>query len=297
MFQYRYSWVQLFRPLTLSGTISPVIAGTALAAATGSVRLDIFLVMLLASLFVQSSVNILNDYFDFKNGQDTEKWIMPSKDDSEKTGPKHQLLPYMALTCILIAIGMGAWLAYQSSPWIAVVGAIGIVAGYYYSAGSHSLSSIGLGEITAALFLGPVTTCLAYVVQGHSLNLSVLWVSITFAVLISAMILSNNIRDMKKDETFRCTLAQRLGRVRASYLLILMLTIIYLWVLGSILSGVLPVITAISFLAIPVAGKLVLSYRPGAKRVEEIEGMKIAAIHHWVFGLLFSFGMWASIWF
>src|SRR5690625_7685726 len=61
---YKGSWIQLFRPLTLTGTLSPVLVGTAFAAKSGTIRLDIFLAILMAALFIQSSTNVLNDYYD-----------------------------------------------------------------------------------------------------------------------------------------------------------------------------------------------------------------------------------------
>jgi 1,4-dihydroxy-2-naphthoate octaprenyltransferase len=289
---YRSSWFQLMRPLTFSGTISPIIAGTALASLYAPIRWDVFFVMIIAALIVQTTANMFNDYFDFKNGQDAEKW----KDAEERDGkePAHHHIPYAAIAMLGIAVILGAWLSIQSSWWVALIGSISIVFGYLYSAGRHSLSALGLGELTAAVFLGFVTTILSYVIQGHAVDSFILAVALTFAMLIATMILSNNIRDLQKDQGFRNTLPMKLGRKNAARLLSVLLVSIYIWALLLIITQVIPWTATLSLFAIPVALRLRWSYRLKAARAEEIKGMKWAARHHWTFGLLFGIGIWAG---
>jgi 1,4-dihydroxy-2-naphthoate octaprenyltransferase len=289
---YRSSWFQLMRPLTFSGTISPIIAGTALASLYAPVRWDVFIVMIVAALIVQATANMFNDYFDFKNGQDAEKW----KDTDDRSGnePAHHHIPYAAIGMLCIAVILGAWLSIQSSWWVALIGSISIVFGYLYSAGKHSLSALGLGELTAAVFLGFVTTILAFVVQGHSIDGFILAVALTFAMLISTMILSNNIRDLKKDQGFRNTLPMKLGRKNAARLLSILLISIYVWAIFLVMMQIVPWTAILALAAIPVALRLRWSYRMKAVREEEIKGMKWAARHHWAFGLLFAIGIGAG---
>jgi len=291
---YKGSWIQLFRPLTLTGTLSPVLVGTAFAAKSGTIRLDIFLAILMAALFIQSSTNVLNDYYDFKYGQDNDKWVL-AHDAPNGHGPAHKTLPILAGTMITLSIIIGLWLAFANSgstAWVITTGILGILAGIKYSAGEHSFSSIGLGETTAFLFLGPVITTLAFIVQGNNINWQILILSLPFALLIASMILTNNIRDLKKDIGFRTTLANLLGRTRAVYLLATLLSLAYITVFLLIIYHILPYSALIVFLATPLAGRLILSYRKNAQRSEEIKGMARAAKHHWVFGLLLVFAMW-----
>src|SRR5699024_5049781 len=152
----------------------------------------------------------------------------------------HNHIPYMVGLMIVIAILLGAWLSMQSSWIVAVIGTIGLVAGYAYSAGKKSLAALGLGEIAAAIFLGVVTTFLGYIVQGNPLDGGILAISLPFALLIASMILTNNIRDIEKDRGFRRTIAMRLGRIPAWHLLITILVCGYVWVLALILFQIVP---------------------------------------------------------
>lgn len=287
---YRSRWIQLIRPLTLTGTISPILVGTGFAFLQGSIRVDLFIGLLLSALLVQSATNVLNDYYDFKYGQDKEKWV--NREEEHAHGISHYKLPYLAIGLFAAAIVIGLWLAISSTWWIVVAGVLGIMAGIKYSAGSHSFSSIGMGEVVAGLFLGPVVTILAYLVQTNTVDFHVLIVSLTFAALIASMILTNNIRDLKKDIGFRKTLAGRLGRLKAVHLLRALLMLPYLIVISLSLYGVLPLSALIVIVAFPVARKLLWSFRENASRADEIGGMKWAARHHWTFGLLFAIGLW-----
>jgi len=290
---YRNSWVQLIRPMTLTGTLTPILVGTGFAAINGTIRFDIFFALLLSSLLVQAATNMLNDYYDFKYGQDQEKWIA-SEDCDAKHGPAYRVIPYMAGVAFAIAIAIGLWLAFSSSMWVILTGTLGIAVGIKYSAGSNSYSSIGMGEAVAFLFLGPVVTSLAYTVQGNMLDFKIIAISLPFALLIASMILTNNIRDLKKDIGFRRTLANMLGRVNAVKLLVALLLLAYVTVILLIFYQVLP-LTALSVVfASPVAIRLLYSYRKQATRTDEIVGMKWVAMHHWVFGLLYALGLWVA---
>lgn len=290
-YYYRFSWFQLFRPMTFSGTISPIIVGTGVAALNGPIRYDLFFALIIAALLVQISANIFNDYFDFKHGQDREKWV----EDGSAKNPLHHYLPIAAGVSIILAIIIGAWISSEVNWGIAFIGSIGILAGLGYSAGKHSFSALGLGEVVAAIFLGFVTTILGFIVQGHAVNSEILLTAFTFAMLIATMILTNNIRDIKKDVGFRHTVAMRLGKRRAIRVLTSLLGFIYLWSIALVISGVLPRTTLISLCAVAVAIRLRWCFRKDASRSDEISAMGWAGKHHWTFGLLFAFGVWVGI--
>ncbi|MCM3567621.1 1,4-dihydroxy-2-naphthoate octaprenyltransferase [Neobacillus mesonae] len=288
-FSYRFSWIHLTRPMTFTGTISPILAGTALAANKESIHLGNFIGLLIASLLVQSSANMLNDYYDFKNGQDLNKWIIR---DEKDTRPSFERIPLVIILALLFACIIGLWLASRSSYWIIFVGILGITFGFLYSGGPRPLSSIGLGELTAAVFLGFVPSFLGYIVQTGMIDMKIFVAAIPYASLISSMILTNNIRDLNKDQMFRHTLAMMLGRIHASRLVTAFIFGPYLWVFGLILLQIVSWSTIMILIALPFALKLKWSLRPAASQEDKINAMKLAAFHHWTFGILFAIGIW-----
>ena len=65
-------WWRLMRPHTLTAAVMPVLIGTAMAYDEGKFNPPLFAAMLVASILIQSAVNMFNEYFDYKRGLDTE---------------------------------------------------------------------------------------------------------------------------------------------------------------------------------------------------------------------------------
>src|SRR5699024_10050178 len=151
--------------------------------------------------------------------------------------------------------------------------------------------SVGMGEFIAAIFLGPVVTILAYLVQTQTIDSTVIIVSSLFSMLIASMILTNNIRDLKKDIEFRKTLAYRLGCKKAVRLHMTILNLPVRSLVVVLAFQVLQLPSLMSLLALPFAIRLIWSFRISASRQEEIGEMKWAARHHWAFGMLFAISL------
>ncbi|WP_085507067.1 1,4-dihydroxy-2-naphthoate octaprenyltransferase [Thalassobacillus devorans] len=284
----KLSWVQLMRPMTWSGTISPIMAGALMAAKGGEFRWEVLVILLAAALLVQSGANMFNDYFDFKRGQDKERWGVWQKSIPRKHLFHHEI-PYMAAGLMASAAFLGVWLAVIAGWWVIVVGLIGICTGIGYSAGRRSLASLGLGEVTAGLFLGFVTTMLSYGVQTQMISIASVFVGLVFSMLISSMVLTNNIRDIKKDTGFRKTLAMRIGRRNAIRLLAVLLIGAYLVVMALRIFSIVGSGVLLVSIAFPLVIRILRSFRMSGR--EEQLAMKRAAIHHWVFGMLFVLGL------
>ncbi|NSL53208.1 prenyltransferase [Calidifontibacillus erzurumensis] len=289
---YRESWFQLIRPLTFTGTLSPAIAGAALAKTFSPFRYDLFLAVLIVGLFVQSAVNMLNDYYDYQKGQDQEKWVVSEK-ISYMSNPPYHSVPLVAFTLFILAIIISIWVSIESHvAWILAIGGLGILSGYKYSAGKYSLSSLGLAEVIAFIFLGLFPTFVGYVVQSHAIDFSITALALPYAFVIMTMLLTNNIRDIQKDENIRRTLAMRLGRNRAAHLLTIILAIAYLSVFSLIYFRIIPLTAFFTIIALPAACKLRWLLRKNATRQDEMKSMKWAAIHHWIFGMTLALSLW-----
>ncbi|WP_347861136.1 prenyltransferase [Salimicrobium sp. PL1-032A] len=289
VYRYRSSWFQLSRPMTWCGTISPILAGSVLASGRGDFRFDLMVVLLLSAMLIQISANMLNDYFDFKGGQDQERWEeVPGSTDQR---PLHHQIPVVAVSLLTIAVLLGAWLAANVGWWITWVGTAGIAAAVSYSAGKKSLASLGLGEATAFLFLGVVATLLGYSVQAGTLGVPVVGVALLYGLLISLMILTNNLRDIDKDEAFRRTIVIRIGRTYARFFLTLLLILPYAGLFLLIGTGTITFFASLSVFAMPFALRLLFAFGKAGTKDKEKLAMKAAARHHWVFGGLLVVGL------
>lgn len=292
---YHSSWLLLVRPLTFTATLSPVIAGTALAKLNGySIRYNLFISVLIVGFLVQCAVNMFNDYYDYQKGQDHEKWFFSNK-LINGVAPSYHFIPVAAGILFALAIIIGGWVGFVSHTlWILVFGGVGVICGYKYSAGPRSLSSLGLAEIIAFIFLGVFPAFVGYFVQSHTIDVSIIALALPYSLVSSTMLLTNNIRDIQKDQNIRRTVAMRLGRSRAVHALTLILAFVYLSVFFLIFLKIVSPISIVTILALPAAIKLRWLLRSKATRADEMKAMKWSAIHHWIFGLIFALSIWIT---
>src|SRR5699024_7306840 len=116
--------------------------------------------------------------------------------------------------------------------------------------------------------------------------------ALPFALLIAAMILTNNIRDIKKDLPFRKTIAILLGKKQSIRLLAIILASTYAMMGVSIILGIVPVLGLLTLFASPFAFRLLYAFRKHAPIEAMQQVMKWAPLDHWVFGILYTIVMW-----
>lgn len=288
---FKQSFWQLLRPLTISGTMSPVLVANALAFFYDAFSWVVLCLTLIAAFCIQVSGNMLNDYFDYQRGQDQDRWV--KEPETAEHGPSFEQVPWIAAGFLVTAGVLGFFLAVLSGWWVLVAGAVGVAASIAYSAGGNfSFSSLGLGELVVGLFMGLATFLLAFAVQTGTVTLTVFLAGLVFACLIATLVLANNIRDMKKDFAFRETVPHRVGRQSAFILFIILLCVVYGVVLILSMFSSLSLWMLVVFLALPVASRALYAFRKTATLQDEQKGMKWAALHHWTFSLLWIISLW-----
>lgn len=232
-------WIEGARLRTLPLAIAPVLIGT--GAALGSIgglssliigSVDdgqphgvhlpsLFLRALLAlvvSLGLQIGSNYANDYSDGIRGTDDDRVGPFRLTGSRAAAPrtvKHAAFAALgagaALGVVLIAL-TGQW-------WLLIIGALAVLAAWYYTGGSRPYGYMGLGELFVFVFFGLV----AVIGTAYSITLSVSGVAVLAAVAIGllavAILVVNNLRDIPSDRVSgKHTLAVRLGERRTRLL-------------------------------------------------------------------------------
>jgi 1,4-dihydroxy-2-naphthoate octaprenyltransferase len=112
------------RPHTLTESCVPVVVGTAVVAArVESLRLDLFVAMLIASMLIQIATNLFNQYYDYKRGLDTAESVGIGG-SIVRDGFKPGTILAFALTLYGICALLGVYLCIETSWWLPVVGLI-----------------------------------------------------------------------------------------------------------------------------------------------------------------------------
>jgi 1,4-dihydroxy-2-naphthoate octaprenyltransferase len=219
-------WLEGARPRTLPAAVSPVLAGTGVAAYFDQAVWWKALLALLVALALQVGVNYANDYSDGIRGTDAER-VGPLRLVGSGAAPPGSVR-LAAFLSFGVACLAGLVLAVTTSWWLVVVGALCVAAAWYYTGGRRPYGYHALGEAMVFVFFGLVAVTGTTYVQTESLDAAVLVPTVYAAVgvgaLACAILVANNLRDIPTDcEVGKRTLAVLLGEERTRGLFALLL--------------------------------------------------------------------------
>jgi 1,4-dihydroxy-2-naphthoate octaprenyltransferase len=198
------------RPRTLPAALAPVLVGTGAAAALDGFRLTTALLALVVALALQVAVNYANDYSDGTRGTDADRVGPMRLVGSGAASPRAVLVA--AVLSFAVAAVAGLVLAALTSWWLVAVGAVCILAAWTYTGGPIPYGYRALGEVFVFVFFGLVAVVGTTYVQTRTLPGLAYAVAVPIGLLIVAILVVNNLRDIHGDaEVGKRTLAVLLG--------------------------------------------------------------------------------------
>ncbi|MCF0202407.1 MAG: 1,4-dihydroxy-2-naphthoate octaprenyltransferase [Bacteroidaceae bacterium] len=202
---------------TLPGAAVPVIIGIALAAGdmyrTANILNFNLVPAILCFLFaciMQINANLINDYFDYRNGHDSN-----ARMGNDRVATKGWMtMPFMrgviAGTNLLAAITGLPLLFYGD--WRILI-SIGIFCMIFSLLYTTFFSKRALGDILVLIFFGIVPVCTTYYLLTGNCNWYIFMASVACGFEIDSMLVINNFRDHDEDlTTGKHTLSHILGR-------------------------------------------------------------------------------------
>ncbi|HEU4811289.1 MAG TPA: 1,4-dihydroxy-2-naphthoate polyprenyltransferase [Nocardioides sp.] len=216
-------WLAGSRPRTLPAAVSPVLAGTGVAAYVDSFVSWKALLALVVSLALQVAVNYANDYSDGIRGTDDARVGPMRLVGSGAASPK--AVRAAAFLAFGVAGAAGLVLAATTAWWLVAVGLVSVVAAWFYTGGKKPYGYLGLGEVMVFVFFGLVAVLGTTYVQTESFEWPALYAAVGIGALACAILVVNNLRDIPTDTVAgKRTLAVVLGdrRTRALYLLLVL---------------------------------------------------------------------------
>ncbi len=219
-------WVAGARPRTLPAAISPVLAGTGVAAYAEDMVLWRALLALVVALALQVGVNYANDYSDGVRGTDAER-VGPMRLVGSGTASPGAV-KRAAFLAFGVAAVAGLVLAAATAWWLVVVGGLCMVAAWFYTGGSKPYGYLGLGEVMVFVFFGLVAVIGTAYVQIEDWQLAAAYAAVGIGAIACALLVANNLRDIPTDrQAGKITLAVRLGdpRTRLLYVLLMLLAL------------------------------------------------------------------------
>jgi 1,4-dihydroxy-2-naphthoate octaprenyltransferase len=217
-------WLAGARPRTLPAALSPVIAGTGLAAFEHGLSWVAAILALVVSVALQVGVNYANDYSDGIRGTDAARVGPLRLVGSGLASPR--LVKRAAFVSFGIAGLAGLALVILTQQWwLLAVGVACVLAAWYYTGGKRPYGYSGLGEAAVFVFFGLVAVCGTFYVQVGRISLGALFTGVWVGALACAILVANNLRDIRGDaQVGKRTLATRLGeaRTRALYVILVL---------------------------------------------------------------------------
>lgn len=284
-------WWQLTRPHTLTAAFAPVFLGTMIALPYGSLNFPLFIAMLTASILIQMATNMFNEYYDFKRGLDTVHSIGIGG-TIVRNGVKPKTVLNLAFLLYGISMLIGIYICMSTSWMLAIVGLISMAIGYYYTGGPYPIAYTPFGELFSGVFMGMLLILIAFYIQTSTVTVEAVLLSIPSMLLVAAIMLANNIRDIEEDTVGgRKTLSIIVGRYNAVTILLLFFAVSYVWIVLLILFGQLTPWALLVFLSVKKPMKAVTIFRQYVQPLQVMPAMKETAVTNTVFGLLLGIGL------
>lgn len=284
-------WWQLTRPHTLTASFVPVFLGTMIALSYSPINWILFLAMLVASLLIQAATNMFNEYYDFARGLDNEKSVgIGGAIVRNGVAPKTVL--QLAFLLYGIAALLGIYICLETTWLLAVVGAVSMAIGYFYTGGPFPIAYTPFGELFSGVFMGMLIVLIAFYIQTEQITLLAVLLSIPSMLLVAAIMLSNNIRDIVGDkESGRRTMAILIGRKHAITVLLLLFIVSYVWIIVMVALGMITPWSLLVLLSIKKPIHAIKTFRTYEHPLEVMPAMKDTALTNTIFGFLLGVGI------
>lgn len=208
-----HDWIGAARLRTLPLAVAPVVIGTGAAQLVDrELHWVIALACLAVAVLIQIGVNFTNDYSDGIRGTDDHRVGPARLTASGRVRPRTVLLIGLAFFALAALVGLGIVIR-TGQWWMLAVGAVCIVAAWFYTGGKRPYGYFGLGELFVFVFFGLVATLGTTWVQAFQLPQEA-WLGAAAAGLFAcAVLLANNLRDIDQDrQVGKRTLTVLIGR-------------------------------------------------------------------------------------
>jgi 1,4-dihydroxy-2-naphthoate octaprenyltransferase len=238
-----------------------VLVGVAAAAYKGFELNPLHVILaLVGALLAHISVNVLNDYFDYRSGIDLATKRTPFSGGSGVLPAgllKAQQVYLLGLASLFGVGAVGIYFTYEYGWEILPLGILGMVVIYLYT--THITKNPLLCAIAPGLGFGPLMVVGTYFTQTGEYSLTAGLASLVPGFLVSNLLLLNQFPDIEADKVAsRRHLPIAFGRQFSARVYAVLMLATYVSLAVAVGFGVLPLTALIGLLALPLAAKTVM---------------------------------------
>jgi len=228
--------------------------GISIAWYDGYFHLGYALLTFLGLLLCHISVNVLNDYFDYESGIDLEVKRTPFSGGSGIL-PAALLKPrqvlWLGLGSIILAVPIGVYFVLARGWDLLPLLIVGALCAVLYT---PLITRLGFPEWAPGLGLGTLPVLGAYFIQTTNYTLPAIIAAIPSGILVHNLLLLNEFPDVEADgKAGRKTMPILIGRTKAWMVYTALTAVVYLWIIGWVAAGIMPLFSLIALLTLPFA--------------------------------------------
>lgn len=252
-------WLQASRAFTLGMPFMSVTVGSFLAFYAGSsFSVPKYLAAAASAMLLQAAANLINDYYDFVKGTDADNWEAPDAFGPGLVIQQGLLTAEQVRVAGLVTFAagsvLGLTLVYACGWPVLMLGLVGVLGAYFYTAEPLSLAYYGLGDLMVFALMGPGYVLGGYYVQASSFSWAAGLAGISMGLLCSSLLQVNNLRDIENDRKHgKWTMAAIIGRKAALAELVTCDALAYVIVLASVIFRLVPWPSITVLVALPRA--------------------------------------------
>jgi 1,4-dihydroxy-2-naphthoate octaprenyltransferase len=295
-------WLAEMRAPFFTASFVPVILGAVMAwHENHSFDLLGFILTMIGVLALHTATNTLNDYFDYRSGNDliNQEANRPFDGGSPfivNGRLRAESVYRFGVGALMLGIGIGLFLSWMKGWLIIPLGLVGVGSAYFYVEPRVKLASRGLGEFLTGFCFGPLVVIGTYYVQVQSISLGAMMAGIPVGILITNVLFINQFPDREADLAVgKNHWVVRLGKKKAVKVYVLLVSAVYLSVAFGVFMKILPVFSLITFGTIPISLKgVMVALREYENSPKLKPAQALTILSHASTGLLLSLSFYLS---
>lgn len=250
--------MRTFRLPFIIATLLPVLVGGAVAYRAGYFNWGLLALTLAGALLIHLGANTANDYYDYRFGADDLN-TTPTPFSGGSRMIQYGLLQSRSVLSIssstyVAGTLIGLYLAYTRGLPILIIGVLGFLVSWGYTAPPLKLAYRGLGEFAVWLGFGPLLVLGSYYVQTQSFSMEAVLTSIPLGLLVMLILYVNEIPDRTWDEEAgKKTFVARMKENTLVKGYELTMAAVYGIILIGVASRIFPLTILIALLTLPLA--------------------------------------------
>ena len=287
---------EVVRPFSFTASLLPVSVGGAIALSQGRMHWPLFIAALLGALGLHIGTNVINEIYDVRHGIDSI--TSPRMSMAILKGRISERGAFVvAWSGFILALLMGIFLVLHRGWPIVLLGLIGFIGGYFYTAPPFQYKYRALGLPLVFLLMGPLMVVGSYFAVTGTFDPNLLIVSLPVGLLVTAILHGNEWRDVAEDTRHGfTTFSAQVGREAAHWVYVMLILGAYVAVGLAVMVGALPTLALLTLFSLPLMAWILRDAERGAEghlRAIAMIDLMTARLHS-AFGVLLLVGLVAG---